>query len=70
MLVRAAAGFVESTVGFVESEAIPVVKVHTKSFKSAFPVVSVAPVEIVAVYVVLSARFTAGAKVAVAPPSA
>ncbi|HXO04189.1 MAG TPA: hypothetical protein VN884_01015 [Candidatus Sulfotelmatobacter sp.] len=54
-------GTVETTVG------APVVKLHAKLLASAFSTVSVAPVVIVAVYVVLAAKATIGVNVAVVP---
>src|SRR5687767_5840026 len=65
--VAASAGAVELTVGGVVSAGVPVVKVHTTSLGSALPARSRAPVVILAVYVVLGARFAEGAKVAVLP---
>ena len=52
------------TVGAVVSGVTPVVKLHTKSLANALPARSLAPVVIVAVYVVLSTRLLAGVKVA------
>jgi hypothetical protein len=45
--------------------ASEVVNVHTKLVASLFPIVSAAPVVIVAVYVVLAARAAVGVKVAI-----
>ena len=57
-------GTVDVTMGRVVSGAIPVVKVHTKLLANAMPVVSVAPVVIVAVHTVLIGKLAAGVKVA------
>jgi hypothetical protein len=55
-------GVTESTVGGAHA-SLEVVKVHTKSLASAMPYTSMAPVVIVAVYWVLSARALDGVKV-------
>ena len=56
---------VELTVGAVVSGVVPVVKLQTKAVASALPARSLAPVVIVAVYKVLTARVLDGVKVAV-----
>ena len=59
------AGTVETTVGGAAAAAV--VNVHTKLAANGAPAGSFAPVVIVAVYKVLLARTTVGAKVAVLP---
>src|ERR1700730_16763110 len=61
------AGTVELTVGGVVSAVTPVVKLQLKSVASSLPARSLAPVVIVAVYVVTGARALPGVKVAVTP---
>ena len=64
-------GAEEITVGGpVWHTVLPVVKLHTKLAVIALPKVSIAPVVIVAVYTVFSARLADGVKVAVSLPAA
>jgi hypothetical protein len=67
--IAPAMGASEITAGGAQG-LLPVVKVHTKLLASAMPYTSVAPVVIVAVYIVLSARTLEGVKVAVVPAAA
>jgi hypothetical protein len=64
--VAPVAGATEITVGGAQAVVL-VVKVHTQLPANALPNVSWAPVVIVAVYRVFSARALAGVKVAVEP---
>ena len=64
--VEPAGGATEITVGAAHAVVV-VLKVQTKSLANVLPNVSVAPVVIVAVYRVFSARAVAGVKVAVDP---
>jgi hypothetical protein len=62
ILIAPFCGFEDTTVGIV-----PVVKLHTKLFVSGVPIVSVAPVVMVAVYSELAASRNVDVKVAVVP---
>jgi hypothetical protein len=63
--VAALAGLVEITVGAVVSAVAPVVKVQTKELAKEVPDRSLAPVVIVAVYIILAVRLAVGANVAI-----